>query len=395
MHFSDNSLSGIGTSLGRYRQRVFGIRLTDRFLHMYVIGQTGTGKTTLLFNMIKQDIARGQGFCLIDPHGDLAEQVSAIAGPDQIYWNVADPDCPYGYNPLPYVSAEYRPLIASGLIDTLKQQWSDAWGARMEHLLRFAILALLESPNSNIRGIMPMFLNKEFRLAKLSKIKDPHVKEFWTKEFPSMNYKGAADGVAPIANKLGGFLSHPLVRKAICEPEIPLKFRKLMDEGKFLIVNLSKGKLGSDISNILGGLIVSSIGHAAYSRQNIPETDRKPYFLYADEFHSFTSSAFAGILSELRKYRLGLILAHQHTGQVKKAILEAILGNVGTVISFRIGAFDTPLIAKQFGEFSGINLLNLPNYEMFIKLMIDGTQSKVFSATTTILESKPVISENT
>jgi type IV secretory pathway TraG/TraD family ATPase VirD4 len=355
---------------------------------MYIIGQTGTGKSTLLLNMIKSDIVKGRGFCVIDPHGDLAEQVSSIAGPDQIYWNVADPTCPFGYNPLPFTALEYRPLIASGLIDTLKMQWSDAWGARMEHLLRFAILALLERPHSSIADIMPMFLNKDFRDSVVEQIQETAVKDFWTKEFPKMASKKGPEGIYPIANKLGGFLAHPLVRKAICDPEQPLRFRQIMDEGKILIVNLSKGKIGADVSNILGGLIVSNIGHAAYSRQDIPEGDRKPFFLYADEFHSFTTSAFAGILSELRKYRLGLVLAHQHTSQVDKSVLEAVLGNVGTLISFRVGAIDAPIIAKQFGEFNHYNLISLPNYEMYIKLMIDGTQSKVFSATT-ILPNSP------
>jgi len=376
------STSTIGIALGRYRQRIFGIHLLDRFLHIYIIGQTGTGKSTLLFSMMKQDIARSQGFCLIDPHGDLAERVSDVAGPNQIYWNLADPNCPYGYNPLPFTAPQFRPIIASGLIDTLKKQWSDAWGARMEHLLRFAILALLEQPHSSIADIMPLFLDKGFREGVVGHIKEPAVKNFWTKEFPTMSSKKGPEGIAPIANKLGGFLAHPLVRKAICNPEQPLRFRKIMDEGKTLIVNLSKGKLGADVSNIVGGLIVSNIGHAAYSRQDMPEEGRRPFFLYADEFHSFTTSAFAGILSELRKYRLGLVLAHQHTSQLDKSVLEAVLGNVGTLISFRIGAIDAPVIARQFGEFSPYNLISLPNYEMFIKLMIDGTQSKAFSART-------------
>ncbi|MCF6272820.1 MAG: type IV secretion system DNA-binding domain-containing protein [Rhodobacteraceae bacterium] len=216
---SDFSITTIGTTTGRYRPREFGIRQPDRLMHMYIVGQTGTGKLTLLMNMIKQDAERSRGFCLIDPHGDLAEQVSAIAGSNQIYWNVADPKCPYGYNPLTHVSAEYRPLIASGLIDALKKQWADAWGVRMEHLLRFSLLALLEQPKASIQDIMPMFLDKHFRQRVVSTITDPHVREFWTMEFPNMNYKGAVDGVAPIANKLGGFLSHPLVRKAMCEPE--------------------------------------------------------------------------------------------------------------------------------------------------------------------------------
>ena len=380
-----SSITTIGTTTGRYRPRVFGIMQPDRLMHMYIVGQTGTGKSTLLMNMIRQDAEQRRGFCLIDPHGDLAEQVASIAGSDQIYWNVADPECPYGYNPLTHVSAEYRPLIASGLIDALKKQWADAWGVRMEHLLRFSLLALLEQPKASIQDIMPMFLDKHFRQRVVSKITDPHVSEFWTLEFPNMNYKGAVDGVAPIANKLGGFLSHPLVRKAMCEPEQPLRFRQIMDDGGILIVNLSKGKIGADIANILGGMIISSIANAAYTRQSQTEAERRPFFVYADEFHSFTTSAISGMLSELRKYGLGIVLAHQHTHQLDKSTLEAILGNVGTVTTFRVGASDAPILAHQLGEVSPRDLIGLANYEMFIKLMIDGAQSKVFSAATSYL----------
>lgn len=303
-----------------------------------------------------------------------------------VYWNVADPNCPYGYNPLTYVTREYRPLVASGLIDTLKKQWSDAWGARMEHLLRYSLLALLERPNSNLQDIMPMFLDKAFRCSVIDQITDPQVKQFWTVEFPNMNYKTAADGVAPIANKLGAFLAHPNVRKALCVPEKPLRFRKIIDEGKILIVNLAKGKLGADVANVLGGMVVSMISLAAYSRQNLPEDERKPYFLYIDEFHSFTTSAFAGMLSELRKYRLGLVISHQHTSQIDRGVLEAILGNVGTLLSFRVGAIDAAVLARQFGAIipKPRDLVNLANFDMFTKLMIDGNQSQPFSARTAI-----------
>jgi len=260
--------------------------------HQYIIGQTGTGKSTLLLNMMRQDLAVGRGFCLIDPHGDLAEAVRAGMDCENIiYWDIADPACSYGYNPLTYVNAEYRPLVASGLIDMLKKQWADAWGARMEHLLRYSLLALLEQPNSTLQDIIPMFLEKSFRAKILAGISDTQVRQFWYREFPNMNYKSAADGVAPIANKLGAFLAHPVVRKAVCEPEQPLRFRQIMDEGKVLIVNLAKGKLGADVSNILGGMIVSNLSHAAYSRESQPETERQPFFLYIDEFHSFTTEA--------------------------------------------------------------------------------------------------------
>jgi type IV secretory pathway TraG/TraD family ATPase VirD4 len=374
----------LGTTLGRPPSRIFGIRQQDRLFHMFAVGQTGTGKSTLLLNMMRQDAERGQGFCLIDPHGDLAQAASRYAHATQLYWDVSDPNSPYGYNPLTYVTAEYRPLVASGLIETLKKQWSDAWGARMEHLLRYSLLALLDRPDSTMQDIMPMFLDKDFRNRVIASISDNQVKNFWTTEFPAMNYRTAVDGVAPIANKIGAFLAHPVVRKAICAPSEPLRFRKIMDEGKVLIVNLAKGKLGADTANVLGGLIVSSIANAAYSRQNIPESERKPFFLLIDEFHSFTTSTFIDMLSELRKYALGIVATTQFTSRLDDTVREAIFGNVGTIISFRIGATDAALLAKQFGSDvpESRDIVGLANYEFFVKLMIDGVQSKPFSART-------------
>ncbi len=372
----------IGQTRGRHPRKTFSIWPSDRLFHQYIIGQTGTGKSTLLFQLMKQDSAHRQGFCLIDPHGDLAETVRTVVNCETVYWNPADPFCPHGYNPLTHVSEKFRPLIASGLIDTLKKQWPDAWGARMEHLLRYALLALLERPGSDLRDITPLFTIRKFQQEILGYVTDPQVRSFWCDEFPKMNYKTAIDGVAPIANKLGAFLANPLVRKAVCEPDEPLRFRKMMDEGTNLVVNLAKGKLGADISNILGGMIVSNFALAAYSRAGQPEAERKPYFLYVDEFHSFTTSAFADMLSELRKYRLALVLSQQYTGQISNDIFQAILGNIGTLIAFRVGATDAAILTKQFAaDIPELrDLVNLGNYEMFVRLMIDGRQSKPFSA---------------
>lgn len=372
----------LGVAHRRYGDLPFGIALTDRLLHLYLIGQTGAGKSTLLANMALQDAAAGHGFCLIDPHGDLASGVSAALPTPHIYWNVADPESPYGYNPLTSVSAALRPLVASGLIETLKKQWADAWGARMEHLLRYAVLALLEQPRTDLREIVPLFHDKELRRRITANVADPQVLEFWRKEFPAMNYKSAADGVAPIANKIGAFLAHPLVRRAICEPKTPLRFRSIMDGRQRLIVNLAKGKLGGDTANVLGGLLVSSITNAAFSRHDTVEAERRPFFLYIDEFPAFSTTAFAGMLSELRKYGLGLVLAHQYLQQSGKEVIEAILGNVGTIMAFRIGALDAPLFARQLEGVSARDLVNQPNYHAYTQLMVQGVKSKTFSATT-------------
>ena len=379
----------LGKTNGRKPTQAFGIYQSDRLFHQYIIGQTGTGKSTLLLNMIKQDIEAERGFCLIDPHGDLAEAASQFLGSDSIYWQPSNPNCTVGYNPLTYVAEEYRPLVASGIIETLKQQWSDAWGVRMEHILRFTLLALLSRPKSTLADIIPMATKKGFRIQVLKHVTDEEVIKFWKDEFPNMNYKNAFDGVAPIANKLGAFMSNPNVRKALCEPEQPLRFRKLMDDGTPLIVNLSKGQLGADVSDVLGGLIVSMFGNAAYTRVDIREQRRRPYYLYVDEFHSFTTDAFANALAEFRKYRLALIMASQTTTQYSSRVLESILGNVGTLICFRVGAKDAPIISKQLGRHPSYpkfieeyQLMEQSNYQMYLRLKIQNSISKVFAAFT-------------
>jgi hypothetical protein len=372
----------LGETVGRNIGQRFGIYQSDRLFHMFILGQTGTGKSTLMLNMMRQDITHGYGFCLLDPHGDLAEAIKPDLPEHAIYWDIANPDCPYGYNPLTYVAEQYRPLVASGIIDTLKNQWADAWGVRMEHLLRFALLALLSRPNSSLEDIIPMFTNKTFRNTVLKSVTDPQVLKFWNEEYAKMNYKNAFDGVAPIANKLGAFLSNPNVRKSLCNPEQPLRFRRIMDEGTPLVVNLSKGRLGTDVSNVLGGLILSMTAQAAYTRENLPQRQRRPFITYVDEFHSFTTDSLAGMLSELRKFKCGLVLVGQHTTQVSRAVLDSILGNVGTFIVFRLGAQDAPLISRQLGEVNPADIINLPNYRMFLKLMIDSVQTMAFSAVT-------------
>jgi len=350
-----------------------------------VFGQTGTGKTTILRQLARHDYLADRGFGLLDPHGDLAHSIAIECTPD-VYWDVANPACPYGYNPLTFVAPAYRPLVASGLIDAFKKQWADAWGNRMEHLLRYALLTLLERPNSSLSDIMPLFLDKGFRTEVLANVADPQLHQFWEVEYTAMNFKTAADGVAPIANKLGAFLAHPLVRKAVCEPANPLRLRSIMDQGQTLVVNLAKGRLGGDIANVLGGLIVSSLAQAAYSRANQPEAERKDWILYLDEFQSFTTAAFADMLSELRKYRVGLVSTTQFSSGLDKNVLEAILGNVGTLIAFRVGATDAAILARQFGNDvpSASDLVGLPNYEMYVKLLVDGQQTKPFSAKTVL-----------
>lgn len=374
-------LAILGLAYRRYEDPVpFGIGVKDRLMHLYAIGQTGTGKSTLLRNLAQQDARCGHGFCLIDPHGDMAESLHRNLEDEHLYWDVADPTCPLGYNPLKRVSEQYRPLVASGLIETLKKQWPDAWGARMEHLLRHAVLALLEQPSADLRDLMKLFVYKGFRRQVTENLSDPQVSFFWKHEFPAMNYQSSADGVSPVANKIGAFLAHPTVRTALCEPHQPLRFRSLMDKSGILIVNLAKGRLGSDISNIMGGLITSSMMQAAFTRHGLPEPARSPFFLYVDEFHNLTTKSFAGLLSEARKYGLGLILAHQHLSQTDPDVRDAILGNVGTMIIFRVGANDAPLFERLLPPFSANDLQNQPNHRAAVWLMHNGERLKPFSA---------------
>lgn len=346
----------LGLAWSRYGGKSFGVRQADRLQHFYVIGQTGTGKSTLLLNMALQDAAQGIGFCLIDPHGDLAEKLAVQVGDRALVWWPYDRDCPLGYNPLTRTSPALRPLVTSGLIATLRHQWADAWGVRMEHLLRHAVLALLDQPATDLRDVMRLFLNQAFRKEVIARITDPLLLQFWTEEYPGMNYKTAADDVVPIANKLGTFLSHPVVRKALCDPAEPLRFRALMDEGRILIVNLAKGRLGSDIANLLGGLVVSSLTHAAFTRDLA--SARRPFMLYVDEFHNFTTDALAETLSETRKYGLSLTLAQQHCRQSSDALFAGIMGNVGSLVAFRTGPLDCQSRWK-IGQFPGEILAGL------------------------------------
>lgn len=382
MFSNPNAVTYLGSAFRRQHSFPFGIRQRDRLSHLYVIGQTGTGKSTLLENMIAQDIAAGQGLCLIDPHGDLASAVAASAGENVVYWDVADPASPYGYNPLTRTSAQFRPLVVSGLIDALKKQWADAWGVRMEHLLRYALLALLEQTSADLRDVMRLFIDKTYQHHVRARITDPQAQQFWSVEYPTMSYKTAVDGVAPIANKLGALLAHPVIRAALCEPKEPLRLRKIMDEGQVLIVDLAKGRIGADMANVVGGLLVASIMNAALTRHDMPDAERRPFMLYVDEFHSFTTLGFANLLSEVRKYGLGVTLAHQYVEQADSAVHHAIFGNVGSVVGFRVGPLDAPLIVRQLDGFSEGDLINLPNYQAATRLMVDGEPTKAFSAVT-------------
>ena len=366
---------------------MFGIKREDRFSHIYVIGKTGTGKSTLLETMALQDLATGNGFALIDPHGDLVERIAArIPEPrkaDVFYLDAANPAQPYGYNPLRYVRSDRRALAASGILEVFKKMWPDAWGVRMEHILRNILMALLEQPQANLRDILRIIEDKTFRKAVARSLQNEITRDFLEKEFERFSFGYRADGTAPIQNKVGAFLADPLLNRILTSPQQDLHIRQMMDEGKVLLVNLAKGRLGDDSSSLLGGLLVTTIGLAAFSRADTEAGKRRDFFAYVDEFQNFTTLAMADMLSELRKYRVGFTVAHQYLHQLDPEVRHAVLGNAGSIIAFRVGAEDAPYLVREFTErFDTIDFLQLPNYRAYIKLMIDGTPSEPFSAQT-------------
>ncbi len=382
-----NDISRFARANFRNDTRLFGITQPDRLSHMYVIGKTGVGKSTLLETLALEDLAAGRGFALIDPHGDLGERVYAAVPEHRkgrvIYLNAPDPTQPYGYNPLHRVRDDKIPLAASGLIETLKKLWPDAWGVRMEHILRNALYALLERDDATLPDILRLFADEKYRMGVVRDIRNETVRRFWQNEFEHYHFRMKADAVAPIQNKLGALLSDPTLYRILVEPERPIRFRLLMDKGGVLLVNLSKGQLGEDSAHILGGFIASTIGLAAFSRAEQDAPLRRPFFLYMDEFQNFTTLMMANMMSELRKYGVGLVLAHQYFHQLEPEIRHAVLGNAGTLISFRVGPEDATILAKEFQpEFDVHDLLNLPNYGIYLKLMIDGQPGKPFSART-------------
>jgi type IV secretory pathway TraG/TraD family ATPase VirD4 len=377
----------LGRSFSRSRSQHFGLKPADRFSHTYVIGKTGTGKSTLIENMVLQDLECGHGLALIDPHGDLALRVARRAielrPNDTVFLNVPDPAQPYGYNPLRHVHPRRIPLAASGLLEIMKMRWHDAWGVRMEHILRNAIYALLEQKNANLADILRLFSDKTYRKEVARSLKNETVRRFWEKEYEKYSFGYRADGVASIQNKIGAFLSDPVMLRILTDPKQDIPIRKLMDEGKVLLVNLSKGEVGDDSASLLGGLLVTTIGLAAMSRANVLENQRRPFFVYIDEFQNFTTLSLANILSEIRKTSTAMVMAHQYLHQLEPEIRHAVLGNVGTMISFRLGAEDAPYIAREFGgTFTPIDLINLENHHISLRLMIDGMPSLPFSAMT-------------
>ena len=378
-----------------FRNQVhFGIRREDRQRHFYVVGKTGVGKSTLLENMIVDDIRDGKGVGLIDPHGDFAERLLKFIPEeridDVIYFNPADTEFPIGFNPLERVGTEHKHLVASGIMGVFKKVWPDVWSNRMEYLVNNTLLALLEYPGSTLLDVMKMLTNKTYRKKVTSTLTDPVVKDFWLSEFASWNERYGQEASSAVLNKIGQLVANPLIRHIVGQSHSTINIRQIMDEGKIFIINLSKGKMGEDNSALIGAMLITKIQMAAMSRVDIQnEEDRRDFYLYIDEFQNFSTDSFADILSEARKYHLSLTLSHQYIRQLidstskSTKVRDAIFGNVGTIAAFRVGAEDAEFLEKEFApEFDENDLVNLSKYHIYIKLMIDGMASKPFSAVT-------------
>lgn len=383
----------IGETNFRNERRAFGIKRDDRRRHVYVIGKTGVGKSTLLANMIVQDIQNGEGVAVVDPHGDLAAEmldfVPSSRTNDVIYFDPSDGDFPVAFNVLETVPPDdprfiqEKNLVSSGLVGVFKKLWADSWGPRLEYILRNTILALIDSPGNTLLGIMRMLVDKNFRRQIVEHIRDPVVKSFWVDEFAQYNERFRSEAISPIQNKVGQFVSSSIIRNIVGQPKSTIDLREIMDQGKVFVMNLSKGKIGEDNAALLGAMMITKIQLAAMDRARMPEAERRDFYLYVDEFQNFATESFAAILSEARKYRLNITIAHQYVTQMEEPVRDAVFGNVGTMVGFRIGAYDAELLEREYAPyFTETDLVNLDKYHAYIKLMIDGIASKPFSMTT-------------
>lgn len=402
---SEAAITYLGKCNFRGNERIFGIKAKDRRQHMYVLGKTGVGKTALLKNIALQDIRAGRGIGIIDPHGEFVEEVLAQIplerAHDVIYFNPADHDHPIGFNVLEVPDAKYKHLIVSDLLGIFTKIWANVWSARMEYILQNCILALIDTPGTTLLGIPRLLVDKDYRQKIIANVKDPVVKSFWIHEYETWRDQFRNEAIVPIQNKVGQFLNTSFIRNIVGQSKSTLNIADIMNERKILLVNVSKGKVGEDNSALLGAMIITKIQLASMERVRIPEEDRLDFYLYVDEFQNFATDSFASILSEARKYRLNLLIAHQYIGQlvtdVSTKVRDAVFGNTGTIITFRVGATDAEYMEKEFmPEFIGQDLINLPNYNIYLKLMVDGVTSRPFSAVTLpplTFETQPGIKE--
>jgi hypothetical protein len=380
-------LAVLGVTAFRRQRERFGILPEDRLRHLAILGKTGMGKSTLLQSLLLSDIAAGRGVAIIDPHGDLAESLlPAIPKQrtnDVVLFDAGDLTHPLAFNPLACPEAARRPLVASGIVSAFKKLYGDSWGPRLEHILRNALLALLEVPGTSLVSVLRLLSEARYRQAIIARLSDPVVRAFWEREFAGMHPKLQTEAIAPIQNKVGAFVSSPLLRNILGQSQGRFDVRAVMDEGRVLIVNLSKGRIGEDASTLLGSLLITSLQVAAMGRAEMPEEKRRPFHLYVDEFQNFATDSFATILSEARKYRLSLTLANQYLDQLEERTAAALFGNVGSLLVFQVGARDAEALAEQLGgEVMPQDLMRLPRYQAYARLLIDGQPSRPFSMRT-------------
>jgi hypothetical protein len=349
----------------------------ERRRHLYVVGQTGTGKSTLLLNLIRQDLIAGEGLALLDPHGDLAESVLAqipkARTNDLVYLDPADDERPIGFNPLSQVRDELKPIVADGVVSAFRHVWPDSWGPRLDYILTSAVRALLDVPGATLLMLPRLLVDDPFRLDLLARyVRDPVVRSFWLNEYAAYSAHFRVEAIAPIQNKVGKALMVPRLRNMLAQPRSTVTLRRLMDDGAIVVCNLAKGRLGESISHLLGALLTSAFAQAALSRADTKASQRKTFHFYADEFQSFATESFALILSEARKYGLTLTVAHQYLDQLPESLRAAVFGNVGSLLSLRSGATDAGLLADQIGLGTGQALLDLPNAEAWARLLSGG-----------------------
>lgn len=384
-HQADTSL--IGQTMFRQHNTKFGIKRSDRARHLYVIGKSGSGKSYLLTLLAISDIYHNQGFAIIDPHGELARDVMSYIPQerldDVVYFNPADRENPVAFNPMEVTNPNFRPHIASEVIGVLHKIFADSWGPRLEHILRYCLLALLEYPDATMLGIVRMLTDAKYRKKVVDNVSDPVVKAFWVNEFATWDQRFASEATSSILNKVGAFTANPLIRNVLGQPKSSFDIRQIMDQGKILIVDLSRGLIGEDNASILGALMITKIQLAAMSRADTLPANRRPFYLYVDEFQNFATESFAVILSEARKYALNLTVANQYVSQMRDEVRDAVFGNVGSMITFRVGADDAEYLSKYFKPvFSAEDLVNLDIRNIYIAMSIDGQTTLPFSAKT-------------
>lgn len=382
----EDRITYIGKTNFRNAGVPFGIRKRDRRSHFYIIGKTGTGKSHLIKSMLIQDIGNGEGCALFDPHGDLVSSVRALVPlareRDVVYLDLTNPAITWRFNPLAGVDASHVSLAAAGLIETFKKIWPDDWGPRLEHLLRNVVYTLLEIPGSTLADIPSLLSDRDHRRSLISGLQNRVVRDFWFDEYEKYSPAFRAVVTAPLQNKLGALLIDPTLHRFLTEPGELLDLNQCMNDGRIVLVNLDKGQIGEGPATIIGSFLLSHIALGGISRSAKPEADRRDFFVYLDEFQTFTTLAIANMLSELRKYHVSLILAHQHLSQLEHQIRDAVFGNVGSLLSFRIGATDASYLSREFAPLvSEQDLRALPRYHAYIRPQIDGASSPSFSAT--------------